>query len=114
MRCWQPPGISFFSATGDSGSSDCAALTNGAVKGLYTDDPSSQPFATAVGGTTLHDTSGTSTTWVNRTPGNRAAGGGGVSQLWPQPAYQSGNPTGSFDDGTSAATSAAHAARRRT
>jgi subtilase family serine protease len=93
-------GISFFSATGDSGSSDCAALTNGAVKALYTDDPSSQPFATAVGGTTLQNTSGTSTTWVNRTNAHRGGGGGGVSQLWPQPAYQSGNPTGSFDNGT--------------
>jgi subtilase family serine protease len=92
-------GISFFSATGDSGSSDCAALTNGAVKALYTDDPSSQPFATAVGGTTLQNTSGASTTWVNRTKLHRGGGGGGVSQLWPQPAYQSGNPTGSFDTG---------------
>ena len=51
-------GISFFSATGDSGSSDCAAASRGAVKALYTDDPSSQPFATAVGGTTLQNTSG--------------------------------------------------------
>ncbi|MDT4941921.1 MAG: hypothetical protein QOJ34_2010 [Pseudonocardiales bacterium] len=93
-------GISFFAATGDSGSSDCAAASRGAVKALYTDDPSSQPFATAVGGTTLQNTGGTSTTWVNRTKLHRGGGGGGVSQLWPQPAYQSGNPTGSFDTGT--------------
>ncbi len=92
-------GISFFSATGDSGSSDCAAVTRGAVKGLYADDPSSQPFATAVGGTTLH-ANGTSTTWVNRKPGHRSGGGGGVSQLWPQPSYQSANPTGGFDNGS--------------
>jgi hypothetical protein len=84
-------GISFFSATGDSGSADCAALTGGAVKALYTDDPSSQPFATAVGGTTLHDLGGgtfSSTTWVNRTIAHRGGGGGGVSLVWPQPAYQ--------------------------
>jgi subtilase family serine protease len=81
-------GASFFAATGDSGSSDCAALTSGAVKGLYTDDPSSQPFATAVGGTTLVNTSGLSTTWVNRSTLRRGGGGGGVSALWPQPAYQ--------------------------
>jgi len=82
-------GISFFSATGDSGSSDCAAATGGAVKALYTDDPSSQPFATAVGGTTLTNTSGASTTWVNRTITHRGGGGGGVSLVWPRPAYQS-------------------------
>jgi hypothetical protein len=94
-------GVSFFSATGDSGSSDCAAVTGGAVRGLYTDDPSSQPFATGVGGTTLHDSgSFFSTTWVNRTKAGRGGGGGGVSLLWPQPEYQGTNPTGSFDDGT--------------
>jgi subtilase family serine protease len=95
--------ISFFSATGDSGSSDCAALTGGAVKGLYTDDPSSQPFATAVGGTTLHDLGGgtfDSTTWVNRTVTRRGGGGGGISQLWPQPDYQSANPIKSYDNGS--------------
>jgi Pro-kumamolisin, activation domain/Subtilase family len=95
-------GISFFSATGDSGSSDCAAATGGAVKALYTDDPSSQPFATAVGGTTLTNTSGASTTWVDRTADHRGGGGGGVSLLWPQPAYQTANitPDPSLDDGT--------------
>jgi subtilase family serine protease len=93
-------GISFFSATGDSGSSDCAAASRGAVKGLYTDDPSSQPFATAVGGTTLQDVSGASTTWVNRTKLHRGGGGGGVSLLWPQPAYQSGFSLTGVDNGT--------------
>jgi kumamolisin len=94
-------GISFFSATGDSGSSDCAAASRGAVKALYTDDPSSQPFATAVGGTTLQNTSGASTTWVNRTKLHRGGGGGGVSQLWPMPAYQSGfSLTTGIDNGT--------------
>jgi subtilase family serine protease len=93
--------ISFFAATGDSGSSDCAALTSGAVKTLYTDDPSSQPFATAVGGTSLLDTSGTSTTWVNRSVDNRGGGGGGVSVLWPQPSYQSAlTPVPLLDNGS--------------
>jgi kumamolisin len=94
-------GISFFAATGDSGSSDCSALTGGAVRALYTDDPSSQPFATAVGGTTLLNTSGASTTWVNRTVQRRGGGGGGVSVLWPRPSYQSANPlVPTLDDGT--------------
>ena len=86
-------GISFFAATGDSGSSDCAAASGGVVKALVTDDPASQPFATGTGGTTMPSPDRTtSSAWKY--------GGGGVSQLWPQPVYQSGNPITTDDGGS--------------
>jgi subtilase family serine protease len=86
-------GISFFAATGDSGSSDCSAASGGAVKGLYTDDPSSQPFATGVGGTRMPAADlTTSTAWK--------FGGGGVSTIWPQPAYQVGSEVTTYDGGS--------------
>jgi subtilase family serine protease len=72
-------GISFYVASGDNGSSDC-----GAGNGLWIGDPSSQPFATAVGGTTLH-------TVTSRTPTSETGwkgSGGGVSEYWPMPQWQ--------------------------
>ena len=46
-------GQSFFSAAGDDGSEDCYRFDKSSA--LSVDNPSSQPFATAVGGTTLTD-----------------------------------------------------------
>jgi len=77
-------GISTYVATGDFGSSDCFPFTGST--NLLIDDPSSQPFATAVGGTALevppvfrkHQ----ETAW-------RGAGGG-VSMFWRKPGYQLG------------------------
>ena len=72
-------GISFYVASGDNGSSDC-----GAGNGLWVGDPSSQPFATAVGGTTLHQV-------TSRTPSSETGwrgSGGGVSENWPMPQWQ--------------------------
>jgi uncharacterized protein YjdB len=78
-------GISICTATGDNGS------TNGVPGGgNYVDFPSSSPFATAVGGTTLvcpnnvYDGSTTETAWTS--------GGGGVSALFSKPAYQAAVP----------------------
>jgi kumamolisin len=73
-------GISFYVASGDNGSSDC-----GIGNGLWVGDPSSQPFATAVGGTTLHTvtaprSASTETGWKGS--------GGGVSEYWPMPQWQ--------------------------
>ncbi len=44
-------GMSFFVASGDDGASDCHRL---GFNGLAVDDPAGQPYATGVGGTTLH------------------------------------------------------------
>jgi kumamolisin len=84
-------GLSFYAASGDSGSSACEPQQPSDTQ-LVVDDPASQPFVTGVGGTTLHTASGDdSTTWK--------FGGGGISRNWSQPSYQSGNPHRSYDNG---------------
>jgi kumamolisin len=85
-------GLSFYAASGDSGSSDCEPLQSSDTN-LVVDDPASQPFVTGVGGTTLHSANGAdSTTW--------RYGGGGISRNWSQPSYQSGVITpSSYDSG---------------
>jgi hypothetical protein len=93
-------GQTIVSASGDDGSEDC--FTGNPLLGtqLAVDDPASQPFVTGVGGTTLSALGPrpTETTWNNGNglvvsaliePG---AGGGGLSSLWPMPAYQSDAP----------------------
>jgi subtilase family serine protease len=84
-------GISFYAASGDSGSSDCESL-NPKDTNLVVDDPASQPFVTGVGGTALHSANGADSTAWKR-------GGGGISRTWSQPSYQSGNPQRSYDSG---------------
>ena len=84
-------GLSFYAASGDSGSSDCKSVQPTDTS-LVVDDPASQPFVTGVGGTTLHSANGAdSTAWGH--------GGGGISRNWSQPSYQSGNPHRSYDNG---------------
>jgi kumamolisin len=77
-------GISTFVATGDFGSTDCFPFTGSG--NLFVDDPSSQPFATAVGGTSLEVPpvygGHRETAWHGS--------GGGISMHWPKPAYQRG------------------------
>ena len=103
-------GQSMFSAAGDSGAYDC--LRGSGLTKLAVDDPSSQPYVTAVGGTSFgtfdpganaHPSypTGFETVWnvLNRCSGtknglghclNEGAGGGGVSTFWSKPAYQYG------------------------
>lgn len=84
-------GISFFAASGDSGAYDCGD-GNAAV-----DSPASDPYVTAVGGTSLQLIAGVyghESVWSNanailRSP-NGAGSGGGVSNTFKQPAWQSG------------------------
>jgi len=84
-------GLSFYAASGDSGSSDCKSVQPTDTS-LVVDDPASQPFVTGVGGTTLHSADGAdSTAWKH--------GGGGISRNWSQPSYQSSNPHRSYDNG---------------
>ncbi len=85
-------GQTIISAAGDSGSEDCAAGSDGQQTQLAVDDPASQPFITAVGGTTL-SMLGPESVWNSGAgpvtglvqPG---ATGGGISDLWPMPAAQ--------------------------
>ena len=46
---WPWPGMSFYAASGDDGSSDCHRSLG--FDGLQVDDPAVQPYATGVGGT---------------------------------------------------------------
>jgi len=62
---------------------------------LNADDPAAQPFVTGVGGTNLTLCAGNSyqseTVWNGGLFGG--AGGGGISQYWKQPAWQTGPGT---------------------
>jgi len=90
-------GQTVVAAAGDSGASDClgyfATHTNPLAGAIGVDDPASQPYVTAVGGTTISNAAliGSSaqaeTVWDTK---DVAGGGGGVSALWPRPSYQDG------------------------
>lgn len=78
-------GVSVTVAAGDNGSTD------GAGDGqLHVDFPASSSYALACGGTTLLASSGsiTSETVWNETASNEGATGGGVSNEFPLPSYQ--------------------------
>jgi len=79
-------GITVCVASGDSGSSD--GLTDGAD---HVDFPASSPHALACGGTSIQTSGGTiesESVWNDGTQGG--AGGGGVSQVFALPVWQSG------------------------
>lgn len=85
-------GISFFAASGDSGAYDCGDGN------LGVDSPAGDPYITGVGGTNLQLNSGaygSESVWSNandtqRSP-NGAGGGGGVSNRFNQPSWQTGS-----------------------
>ncbi len=88
-------GQTIVAAAGDSGSEDCAFGSNLRQTQVAVDDPSSQPFVTGVGGTTLSAVGPrpTESVWnsaggVPDGLGQPGAGGGGISDLWPMPAGQ--------------------------
>jgi subtilase family serine protease len=79
-------GQTVIAAAGDSGSSDCAGITN---NNLAVDDPASQPFVTGVGGLSVTSISPLTQTVWNDGPGSGGgAGGGGQSILWSRPSWQ--------------------------
>ena len=80
-------------AAGDSGSASCFQLQGGGFDtSLNADDPAAQPYVTGVGGTNLTLKSDNSyqseTVWNGGFLGG--AGGGGLSQFWKQPSWQTG------------------------
>jgi subtilase family serine protease len=93
-------GQTFVSAAGDSGSEDCWSPPPGGNtnNSLTVDDPASQPFTIAVGGTSM-TTIGpppSETVWDDDNPDinysrfgvQQGAGGGGISSLWTMPSWQ--------------------------
>jgi hypothetical protein len=86
-------GKTVFAASGDSGSSGCYQGSDNADSTPAADDPASQPYVTGTGGTSLPGTDETpdpagQTVWNDGGEGG-GAGGGGISNYWPMPAWQS-------------------------
>jgi kumamolisin len=81
-------GISVFAASGDNGSVDAVPGSDE----VHVDFPASSPWATGCGGTTISSTGGA---LVSETVWNDGAGhasGGGISDVFSMPPYQSGIP----------------------
>lgn len=83
-------GVTVTVAAGDNGSSDDPNSTSG----VHCDFPASSPHALACGGTKLTGDTSTSTitsevVW-NELANNEGAGGGGVSDVYPLPSWQTG------------------------
>ncbi|MGO9196115.1 MAG: IPT/TIG domain-containing protein [Acidimicrobiales bacterium] len=86
-------GQSILVASGDAGSEACAR-SGPEDESLSVSDPASQPYVTSVGGTSLKSDSfpPVETVWNdggNTVTGPEGATGGGISQTWPMPAWQS-------------------------
>jgi Pro-kumamolisin, activation domain len=80
-------GQSLLAGSGDYGAYDCGDGS------LAVDDPASNPYMTGVGGTHLalnsNNSYGSESGWSN-SPASNYGSGGGISQLWTMPSYQSG------------------------
>jgi hypothetical protein len=86
-------GQTVFAAAGDNGSDDCNSFeTDGPQSGqnpLSVDDPASQPYAVAAGGTSIDDAaSQPALEHVWNDGASNGAGGGGISTSWEMPAWQ--------------------------
>jgi hypothetical protein len=85
-------GKTIVAASGDEGSEDCVGIlkaSNPLSTALAVDDPSSQWYVTGVGGTTLQSVGPPLQETVWNLGHSGGAGGGGVSELWAMPSYQS-------------------------
>jgi hypothetical protein len=83
-------GQTVFSAAGDEGSDDCNALQTAVPVSpvLSVDDPSSQPYVVATGGTTIDNATQPASEHVWNDGAIWGAAGGGISESWPMPAWQ--------------------------
>jgi hypothetical protein len=82
-------GQTVFSSAGDDGSDTCAGKGSSPVApDLSVGDPTSQPYVTSVGGTTMLDASEppSESVWNNGSAGG--AGGGGISETWAMQPWQ--------------------------
>ncbi|RZU39759.1 protease pro-enzyme activation domain-containing protein [Edaphobacter modestus] len=115
-------GITFISASGDSGATDCDVAPP-ADYGLTVDFPGSSPYATSAGGTMFNEGSATGTTaywnsnsssgtanagsatgyipeaaWNESSSTGLSSGGGGASAYFTKPSWQVGTPADSSRD----------------
>ncbi len=83
-------GQTVLAAAGDSGAYDCSSTSPNAAA-LSVDDPAGQPFVTGVGGTTMTGLGPppSESVWNGTCSNGPCAGGGGVSDVWPMPSWQS-------------------------
>jgi Pro-kumamolisin, activation domain/PASTA domain/IPT/TIG domain/Divergent InlB B-repeat domain len=83
-------GQTVFSAAGDAGSDDCNAFqtTFPVSPILSVDDPSSQPYVVAAGGTTMDNATQPASEHIWNDGAAWGAAGGGISESWPMPAWQ--------------------------
>jgi Pro-kumamolisin, activation domain/Subtilase family/Abnormal spindle-like microcephaly-assoc'd, ASPM-SPD-2-Hydin/IPT/TIG domain len=96
-------GQTLLSAAGDTGDDTCNEIRSVPVptdqNPLSVNDPSSQPYVMAVGGTTLQDAD---TSNYNETVWNDGAnwggGGGGISQSWAMPSWQENSQVPGISD----------------
>ncbi|MFZ0342337.1 MAG: protease pro-enzyme activation domain-containing protein [Gaiellaceae bacterium] len=93
-------GQTVFSAAGDEGSNDCNSFETTAPTSpvLSVDDPSSQPYVVAAGGTTMDDATEPALEHVWNDGAAWGAGGGGISESWPMPAWQLDSHVPGVDD----------------
>ncbi len=84
-------GQTMVAAAGDNGSSDCYGVSGVASpKSPAVDDPASQPFVTGVGGLSVTSISPlVQSVWADTSAGNLGGSGGGISQIWSRPSWQS-------------------------
>lgn len=82
-------GETFYSASGDDGSTDC--YEDGTINstGLFVDDPGSDPYVISVGGETLNGLAPSEYVW-NESRNEEGAGGGGLSMVWQMRKWQTG------------------------
>ncbi|MDQ6601627.1 MAG: S53 family peptidase [Chloroflexota bacterium] len=84
-------GQTLFTSTGDTGSESC--LHKGGQSVLSVTNPAGQPYVTPVGGTTAYIAYQTTNQYQSEAVWNVAgsgAGGGGLSQHWARPSWQTG------------------------
>ncbi len=85
-------GQTVLAAAGDTGSDNCNAFRSTVPPSdqpvLSVDDPASQPYVTAVGGTTIDAATQPPTEHVWNDGAVWGGGGGGISQSWPMPSWQ--------------------------
>jgi len=83
-------GQTVFSSAGDEGSNDCNTFetTSPVSPILSVDDPSSQPYVVAAGGTTMDNATQPASEHVWNDGAAWGAAGGGISESWPMPAWQ--------------------------
>jgi hypothetical protein len=94
-------GQSVFAAAGDAGSDSCAYhATSPIAPDLSTLDPASQPYVTAVGGTTITDATQPPVEHVWNDGSDWGAGGGGISATWAAPSWQAADSVPGLDNTT--------------